>query len=146
MSIAIHVRNLRKGEPVRLPSALLNTGMPYLDEQWTWAVEEAGGKDTPFALVIASFAHGWFVLWRILAVSPLPPTVPLNWFMEAHPLIFAEAKRRGCIGFLTLLADDRPEEVKLARIAVRLAEGTLIPFQGAIGVGQIATDREKNSQ
>jgi len=152
MSLAIHVRNLRKGEQSFLPSALLNTGMPYLDEQWTWAVEAAepgpdaaGEPGTPFALVVTSFAHGWLVLWRLLAVSPLPQGVPLNWFVAAHPLIFAEARRRGCVGFLTLLADDRPEEVKLARIAVRLAGGTLIPFQGAIGVGQITATGEENN-
>jgi hypothetical protein len=154
MSLVVHVRNLRKGEQASLPSALLDTGMPYLDEQWTWVVEAAGPPrrgvgsaatgelDTPFALVVASFAHGWLVLWRLLAVSPLPPTAPLNWFTEAHPLIFAEARRRGCVGFLTLLADDRPEEVKLARIAVRLAGGTLIPFQGALGVGTLDIERD----
>jgi len=157
---AIQVRNLREGEADTLPPTLLNHGMPYLDPQWCWVVESAPPDDPPddpspisiltaphtpppapppasFALVVCSFAHGWIVLWRILSLSPLPPEIPLNWIMEALPQVFAEAASRGCVGFLTLLADNRPEEVQLARIVAALPSATLLPFAGSMGVGRL---------
>jgi len=140
----IHVRNLREGEAADLPSALRDTGMPYLVPEWVWAVEPANQSipSPPFALIVCSFAHGWLVLWRILAISPLPPGIPLNWFLEAHPQVFAEAVRRGCVGFLTLLADDRPVEAQMARIAARLAGGTMLPWHGSMCVGPLARQEE----
>ena len=134
MSQAIHVRNLREGEVSVLPPALLDTGMPYLVPEWAWVVE-ADGYPAPFAIVIGSFAHGWLVLWRLLAISPLPAEIPLNWFKEALPQVFADAQTRGCVGFLTLLADNRPAEAQMAQIITRLAEGTVLPFQGSMCVG-----------
>lgn len=133
MSQVIHVRNLREGEVDILPPPLLSHGMPYLVPEWAWVVEtDISGA---FALVVTSFAHGWIVLWRVLAISPLPSGIPLNWFMEALPQVFAAAQARGCVGFLTFLADNRPEEVKLARIVQRLPGATLLPFQGSMGAG-----------
>ena len=145
MSKTVHVRNLREGEQATLSAALLDTGMPYLVPEWAWVVELTASDDpiailtkppsAPFAIVIASFAHGWLVLWRIIALSPLPSGIPLNWFLEALPQVFAAARARGCVGFLTLLADDRPEEVKMARIILRMAKGRILPFRGSMGVG-----------
>lgn len=141
MSQAIHVRNLREGEATTLPQALLDTGMPFLDPQWVWVVEPVNllgpfaSSQLPFALIVGSFAHGWLVLWRALALSPLPHGISLNWFLEALPQVFAAASARGCVGFLTLLADNRPEEVKMARIVQRLADAAILPFQGSIGAG-----------
>ena len=140
----IHVRNLRKDEQQTLPAALLDTGMPFLVPEWVWVVEPVsilGPFDPvppqPFALIVTSFSHGWLVLWRVLALSPLPPAIPLNWFLEAFPQVFAEARLRGCVGFLTLLADSRPQEVKMARIITRLAKGGIVPFQGSLGAGML---------
>ena len=65
--------------------------------------------------------------------------------MEAVPQVLAEAARRGCVGFVTLLADDRPEEVKMARIILRLSGGGLLPFQGSIGAGVINPNLVKES-
>jgi hypothetical protein len=134
VTLAVQVRNLREGEVDILPPDLLDTGTPYLVPEWVWVVETIG-QVAPFALVVASFCHGWLVLWRILAISPLPPGIPLNWFKEALPQVFAEARQRGCVGFLTFLADNRPAEAKMARIIARLAGGTVLPFQGSMGVG-----------
>lgn len=144
----VHVRNLRPGESASLPAALLGHGMPYLAEDWVWVVELApdvtdpiavltNSPPVPFAIIIASFAHGWAVLWRVIALSPLPSTVPLTWFLEAIPQVFAEARLRGCVGFLTLLSDDRSAETKIARIITRLAHGGIMPFQGSIGAGML---------
>jgi hypothetical protein len=151
MSHAIRVRNLREGEASTLPAALLDTGMLYLVPEWVWVVEMAVpisplGPFTPpssfpppapFAIVVASQAHSWLVLWRILTISPLPLSVPLNWFLEAIPQVFEQARIRGCAGFVTILSDDRPQEVKLARIIARLAKGGIMPFQGSIGAGML---------
>ena len=136
MTQTIRVRNLREGEQTTLPAALLDTGMPYLVPEWVWIIESAEHYG-PFALIVTSFAHGWLVLWRILSLFPLPPGIPLTWFLEALPQVFAEARVRGCVGFLTLLADNRPEEVKMARIITRLAHGGILPFQGSIGAGPL---------
>jgi hypothetical protein len=132
--VSIHVRNLCEGEAVTLPAVLQNTGMVYLIPEWTWVIEANG---VPFAIVVASQAHSWIVLWRTLAISPLPTSVPLSWFLEAIPQVFAEARLRGCIGFLTFLADNRPEEVQLARIIASLPGAALLPFCGSMGVGRL---------
>ena len=148
MSQPVQVRNLREGEAATLPSALLDTGMAYLIPQWVWVVEPASplgpfAPSTPFAIIVASQAHSWLVLWRILAISPLPPTVPLNWIMEALPQVFAKAAIRGCVGFMTLLADNHPQEVKMARIIASLPECSILPFQGSMGVGPLTTPEER---
>jgi hypothetical protein len=137
----IHVRNLREGEAATLPAALLDTGTPYVVPEWAWAVEI--DSSAPFALIIASFSHGWLLLCRVLAVSPLPPEIPLTWVMEALPQVFAEARLRGCVGWLTFLADDRPQEAKLARIVALLPGASLLPFYGSMGVGLLAQVEER---
>lgn len=133
MSSDVRVRNLREGEAAGLPPALRGHGLPYLVPEWAWVVETP--DHTTFALIVGSFAHGYLVLFRVLAISPLPPGTPLTWFMEALPQVFSEARARGCVGFVTLLADNRPREVKLARIISRMAGAAIMPFQGSVGVG-----------
>jgi hypothetical protein len=114
-------------EGERLPD-LGETGMPYLVPEWTWVVCE---DDKPFAIFITSFAHGWLVFWRVL--SNKPPSVSSNWFLEAVPRILENAQRRGCVGVLTMLADNKKAETKLARIIAR-RNGKLVPFCGCLGV------------
>lgn len=137
----IRVRNLREGEASTLPPALQDTGMAFLIPEWTWVVE-CDSYPAPFAIVVAGQGHSWLVLFRLLALSPLPPGVPLTWFMEAHPQVFAEARRRGCVGFLALLGDDRPEEAQMARIAVKLAGGTVLPGKWSMCAGPLAERKE----
>jgi hypothetical protein len=113
--------------------------MAYLIPEWAWVVE-CEAYPTPFAVIVASQAHSWLVLYRILAISPLPPGVPLTWFMEALPRVFAEARLRGCVGFMTFLADNQPAEVKMARIAVKLAGGTVLPGKFSMCAGPVAKE------
>ena len=145
----IQVRNLREGEA--LPDGLQSHGMPYLVPDWVWVVEPSSplgpfAPAAPFALIVTSFAHGYLVLWRILSLASLPKTVPLTWFMEALPQVFSVAQSRGCVGFLTLLQDSRPEEVKMARIIASLPGCQLRPFQGSMGVGPLAGVEEGTVQ
>lgn len=140
MKQTIRIRNLRHGEAITLPAALLSHGMPYLVEDWVWVVE-VDDHPVPFALIVTSFAHGWAVLWRVLALSPLPSTVPLTWFKEALPQVFRAMHARGCVWFLTLLGDS-PTEAKLARIVQSAAGGALVPFQGALAVGKLMREAE----
>jgi len=145
VTTAIHVRNLREGDVDALPSALRDTGMFYLVPEWTWIVGVEGSSE-PFAIVVTSFCHGWLVLWRLITVSPLPPEIPLNWIKEAFPQVFAEARARGCVGFLTLLADNRPEEAQIARIVTRMAGGKALPFQGVMGCGLLTGSGEEDGK
>jgi hypothetical protein len=117
--------------------------MAYLIPEWAWVAEPVSllgpfAPPAPFALIVTSQAHSWLVLWRLVSLSPLPHGIPLNWFLEAIPQVFAEARLRGCVGFLTLLADNRPQEVKMARIIASLPGAALLPFQGSMGVGPLA--------
>ena len=114
--------------------------MPYIVEDWAWVVE-SDDYPAPFAIIVAAFCHGWLLLYRLLAISPLPPGVPLTWFMEAHPQVFETARRRGCVGFLTLLDDSRPEEAQMARIAVKLAGGTVLPGKWSMCAGPIGESK-----
>lgn len=129
----VKVRNYRAGE--FLPAPLLDTGMPFLDPGWTWAVTPQG-SDLPFALVACSFAGGWLVLWRLLSVQPLPAGVSTHWFLEAMPRVFENARESGCVGLLTMLSDDRELEARLARLIVRYG-GQLKPFRGSFGVAPL---------
>ena len=134
----IQARNLRKGEV--LPPGLTDTGTPFTDEEWTWVVEHES-HPVPFALIVASFCHGWLLLFRLLALAPLPPGVPLTWFLEARLQVFAEARLRGCVGFLTLLDEDRPVEAQMARIAMKLAGGTVLPGHWSMCAGPIGESK-----
>ena len=143
--MSIQVRNLRKGET--LPPDLQAHGMAYLIPEWAWVVEPAPPTDPiailtapepiPFALIVGGQVHSWLLLSRVVASSPLPETIPLTWFLEALPQVFDEARSRGCVGFLTLLADNRPEEVRLARIVAGMPGCKILPFQGSMGFGPL---------
>ena len=146
-ALAIRVRNLREGEADTLPAALRDHGMLFLIPEWVWVVEPSSplgpfAPSTPFAIIVGAQAHSWLLLCRVLAVSPLPPAASLNWFLEALPQVFAEARQRGCVGFVTLLDDNRPEEVKMARIIMRLAKGGIVPFHGSVGAGMLIDSLE----
>ena len=117
-------RNMKLDEYI--PPPLSDTGMPYLDPDWVWLA--CTDDDQPFAIVVASFCHGWIVLWRVIALESAQP----NWFLAALPEVFDNAKKRGCLGILTMLEDRNEAEVKMARL-IQKSGGTLIPFTGTIG-------------
>jgi len=130
----IQVRNYRLGE--FLPAPLLDTGTPYIDPKWCWVVTPKE-TDLPFAIIVGSFAHGWFCLWRVLVVRPLPKLVSPHWFLEAMPKVLENARERGCVAMMTLFDDQRPQEVKLARIVLRMG-GKLLPCRGSLAVVPLA--------
>lgn len=124
----IEVRNIFAGE--ELPEGLKDTGTPYLDPEWAWVVCKNGET---LAVIVTSFAHGWLVLWRVIALPSAPP----NWFLEAMHKVFENAKKRGCLGILTMLSDEQEAEVKMARMISRMG-GALVPFRGSVAVASIA--------
>jgi hypothetical protein len=132
----VKVRKYLHGEFLPLP--LLDHGMPYLDPNWSWVVTPKD-NDLPIALIVGSFAHGWLVLWRVLVVKPRPKNVAAHWFLEAMPKVFDNARESGCVGILTFLADDKLQEVKLARLLLRTG-GKLLPFKGSVGFAPIAKE------
>ena len=123
------VRNMRQGE--QIPFTLQELGVPYLDHEWVWVVGEP-----VFAIFVCSFAHGLLVLWRVKRLDPLPLTVSRNWFLEAVPQIFQNAEKRGCVGILTMLEDNKKAETKIARLISRY-HGKLVPFQGCLGIAPL---------
>ena len=123
------VRNMRVRE--QIPFTLEELAVPYLDEEWAWVVGEP-----VFAIFVCSFAHGLLVLWRVKRLDPLPPTVSRNWFLEAVPQIFQNAEKRGCVGILTMLEDNKEMETKLARLLIGFG-GKLVPFRGCLGIAPI---------
>jgi len=130
----VKVRNYRPGE--FLPAPLLDIGTPVIDPEWCWVVTPESA-DLPFAIVVGAYAHGWFVLWRVISVHPLPKVVAPHWFLEAMPQILENAKRKGCVALVTLLGDQYPQEAKLARIILRLG-GKILPAHGSLAVLPLA--------
>lgn len=126
----VNVRHYRAGE--FLPAPLTDTAMPKLDAAWTWVVTPAT-VDLPFAIVVCSYASGWLVVWRLIALKPLPNLVSPHWFLEAFPKVLENARESGCVGLLSLLADDKETEVRLARLMCKMG-GELVPFKGSLGV------------
>ena len=98
-----------------------------LDYNWQWVVEHEGEI---VAQVLCSPCHG---LIHILRISSMPEA-PHGWAVVALRRVLSDAKARGMIGFMTLLADKQPAEVKLMKIIQRQG-GQLVPFYGALAFG-----------
>lgn len=116
--------------PLLLPVELRDwTPFVYLEPaDWMWIVEHEG---QPVALILTSFAGGLLVIWRVLSVS-----VFRTWFRPAILHIMDNARKRGCVGYLSMFSDDKPSETQLARI-MACSGGFLKPFRGSLGVGVI---------
>lgn len=126
------VRHLTIGEsqdPHLLPPELRGHGLPFLDPEWCWVVEHDG---QPIALFVSSFVHGLLVFWRLMATAKAK-RVSVNWFLLAFPQILDTVKQRGCVGYMTMLQDGRPQEAKLARMVMRHG-GLIEPFSGSLAV------------
>lgn len=123
----ITVRNRFPGEEI--PEGLIDDSLrPLLiDPDWQWLVE-ADGKIV--AQVLACNAHGLLMFLRITATTDAPKM----WAVVALRQILAECRTRGCFGFMAMLEDKRPQEVKLMRIVQKLG-GYIAPFYGSIVAG-----------
>ena len=100
-----------------------------LDPQWVWVIEH---ENRIVALVITHNMNGILLLLRMNATS----SAPREWAVVALRQVLTEAKERGLMGFLTLLQDSKPQEVKLMRIAQRNG-AVLLPFSGALAFGSL---------
>lgn len=122
----ISIRNLREGET--LPVISSPDGLPLgfeglpLDHEWVWLAEQAGRC---VGILITAPAHSILMIFRITMASDAPSSTALLLLRRA----FREARQRGCAGWMSVLADQSPAEVRLMRIAMRV-EATCIPMSG----------------
>lgn len=116
----------RELEP--LPSSLMDGMEPYtIDPEWQWIVEYDGEI---VAQILACYAHGVPLILRITATK----NAPKSWAVVALRQMLRDCRERGCVGFMTMLEDSKPQEVKLMRIVQKLG-GYVRPFYGAIVAG-----------
>lgn len=127
---AITIRHPRAGESV--PESLL-AGCEIFAKQpeHVWLAEQSGSI---IGLLLTAELAGLLLLLRINSV----PDSPSNWTVILLRQVLREASARGYMGFLTLLQDTKPQEVKLMRIVQRNG-GVLMPFSGAIAFGKVET-------
>jgi hypothetical protein len=130
MLSTITIRNREEGET--LPPELMGSlDLFPIDYNWQWVAEYEGEI---VGQVLAANVHGILFLFRITAI----PSAPKSWVMLAYRRILAEAKERGCMGFMLFLDDCNKQEVKLMRI-VQKHGGMLLPSYGAWAFGTTET-------
>ena len=95
-----------------------------LDCDWTWV---ALADNAIVALLVAGCAQSLLLLLRMTATPQAPACVALLLLRKA----FKDARRRGCLGFLTFLADSAAAESQLMRIVQR-AGGDLTPSPSGV--------------
>jgi hypothetical protein len=125
---------LEADTPELLPPELRVYGFPYLLPEWCWIVEKNG---LPIALIVTSMVHGILFFWRVLATASAKKA--LYWFLACMPQIIENAKTMGCLGYGTFLSDDKPQEVKFARILSRL-DAKVIPWVGSLAIKFFGVD------
>lgn len=122
--LSVHVRT----QYDFLPEELFDGLESYvIDPEWQWVVEQDGRI---VAQVLACYAHGITILLRISATQDAPK----SWAVVALRQVLRDCRERGCIGFLTMLEDNKKQEVKLMRIVQKIG-GYVRPFYGAIVAG-----------
>lgn len=120
---------VRMREPSEsIPEELMDGLEAYrIDPDWQWVVEYDGYI---VAQVLGCYAHGIVILLRMSATKDAPKI----WAVVALRQVLKDCRERGCIGFMTMLEDSKPLEVKLMRIVQKL-NGYVKPFYGAIVAG-----------
>lgn len=94
-----------------------------IDPHWQWVLVDG---DQVKAQMLCVNAHGILMMLRLTAL----PDAPAAWAVRLFREVLREARSRGCIGFMTFLADSNPQELKLMRIAQRHGS-YFIPQSGA---------------
>lgn len=122
---SITVRHPYVGE---VPAELM-TGFEVLpvDREWQWVLVHEGKVK---AQMLTINAHGLLFIMRLVAL----PDAPHGWAIKLFRQVMREAKDLGLIGFMTFLADQNSQEVKLMKIVQRLG-GILIPQSGVWAAG-----------
>lgn len=122
----LEIRPRNEGEEV--PAELMVGLEPFqIVELWQWVVLD---DNKIVAQVLTAPAHGVLILLRMMSL----PEAPKGWLVLALRRILTNAKALGLIGYMVLLQDSKPQEVKMMRI-VQKSGGMLLPFSGVIAVG-----------
>lgn len=98
-----------------------------IDAEWQWVLVVDGKIK---AQMLCAPMHGLLAIMRITAFDDAPRGWTLNFFRAA----LADARRKGMIGYVTVLTDQNPKERKLMRVIQR-SGGMLMPITGAWGFG-----------
>lgn len=124
---SITVRHPRAGE---VPAELM-TGLDMfpIDTDWQWVLIHDGQVK---AQLLAVKAHGLLFIMRLTSL----PDAPYGWAVKLFRQVMKDAKEAGLIGFMTFLADQNPQEVKLMKIVQRLG-GIMIPQSGVWAAGSV---------
>lgn len=111
-----------------IPAELMVGIEPFhIVEDWQWVILH---EDRIVAQILTAPAHGLLLFLRMMSLPEVPPL----WLVLALRRIMADAKARGLFGYLTLLQDSKPKEVKMMRLVQR-AGGMLLPFSGVLAFG-----------
>jgi hypothetical protein len=126
MIATLQIRNRYPGEVI--PSELMeNLGSMTVDPEWQWLAEYDGKI---VGQILGVNAHGILMLIRITAT----PEAPKYWPVLGLRKVLADARERGCIGYLCFLDDRQPQEVKMMRM-IQKQGGILLPVIGVWAAG-----------
>lgn len=122
----IEVRPRYPGEEI--PAELMQGFEAFqIAENWQWLVFHEGKV---IAQILTCPAHGLLIFLRMMSLPEAPPF----WLVVALRRILADARERGLFGYVILLEDSRPKEVKMMRLAQK-GGGMLQPFYGVLAFG-----------
>lgn len=99
------------------------------DCDWIWLAEY---EDKVVGRILTHNMNGILLILRMNATTDAPK----SWAVVTLRYLLREAGDRGMLGFLTMLQDTKPQEVKLMRIVQRNG-GVLLPFSGALAFGKL---------
>ena len=105
------VRHLRASD--RLPKDLWGDGKA-LNPHWVWVL--ADDRNEVQAVLITAPAHSVVLLLRIWATEGLPFGAIRSLLREAAK----ECKALGMVAWMVMLEGNRPKELKLARLCLRM--------------------------
>lgn len=100
-----------------------------IDPDWQWVAVHNGKV---VAQLLTAPMHGVLYLMRLTAL----PEAPKTWAVRLFRQMLREGRERGLIGYLVMLQDSTPEQLRLMSIVQRHA-GYLEPITGVLAAGRL---------